>query len=596
MEKTINHKRKTPILAELRQLFAIDLRSLALFRILIALAVIANVITLLPNLGAFLVEDGLFTRSHAVGNRSAHFFSLYYLSGATWYTGLLLLSTLGAGLALLFGFRTRIATVVTWILVVSLTNRISIIGYGGDMQLCVLLFWAMFLPLGARFSVDAALAEEPSDNRYFSVASLAILLQVLYLYFIGALLKNGSFWVESFDAVYYALTSVQVSSPLAAGLATFPSLMIGLSTYVYFLELLAIVFLFFPVIFQYTRAFVLPQLVAMHLGFAALLTVGLFPLISIAGLMLFVPALFWDRLLPWWNGRRARTGIKIYYDQDCGFCYKTCLIFRALALPATTPILKAQEHEASNRILEEEGSWSVLAHNGRYLSRWAAVAYLWRRSPLLWPLGVLFALPPMTHCGNGLYQLIARNRPAMGRFTSCVIPFRKTAIFYPRRLTTVALTILVILVYGWNIETVRQESLVPDKVKALLSTLRLTQHWNMFAPQPVHVSRWVVVEGVVASGRTIDLLRGEDGAPSHDKPRHGYQAFPSQRWRKYYDRVDLTAQRDTLGSYYCRRAIAAGYDDIQAVAIYKYRLPTPKPGDPTLDAPRLTEHMAYDCQ
>ena len=580
----------------LKKTLAIDLRSLAVFRVLIALAVIANIVTLLPQVGAFLAEDGVFSRTDAMAYRSAHYFSLYYVSGANWYALLLLAATLCAALALLFGFYTRVATVLTWFLVASLNNRISIAAYGGDTQLTLLLFWSMFLPLGARFSVDAALAKDQGSDNYFSVATVAILLQVAYLYFIGALLKNGSFWVESFDAVYYAITSIQVSSPFAGWLTVIPDLPVWLTVYVYFLELLAILFLFFPAFFQYTRAFVLPQLIAMHLGFAIFLAVGLFPLISISGLTLFIPALFWDRVLPWWNGRKSRRGIKIFYDKDCGFCFKTCLIFRTLSLPATTPILKAQEYEASNRILAEQGSWSVLTHDGRYLSRWAAVAYVWRRSPLLWPLGVLFILPLMARIGDLLYEQIGRNRAALGRFTSKVLPFRSRVIFRLNRATSWALAGLIALVYVWNVETVRRADMVPDRLKALLATLRLTQHWNMFAPQPVYVSRWVVVEGVLGDGSVVDLLHGESSTPSHEKPSHGYRAFPSQRWRKFYERVDITEERETLGRYYCSQAKNASYEPVESVAIYSYRLATPPRGSSVVASPELTAQAVFECQ
>ena len=51
---------------------------------------------------------------------------------------------------------------------------------------------------------------------------------------------------------------------------------------------LAIVFLLMPRWHQQTRLFILPQLITMHFGFLIFLSVGWFPLVSIAGLTLFV--------------------------------------------------------------------------------------------------------------------------------------------------------------------------------------------------------------------------------------------------------------------------------------------------------------------
>ena len=591
----MNRHPNTPVLHALRNLFSIDLRSLALFRVLIAIAVIANITVLALDLNAFLSDNGLYTRAHAISNASPYHFSLYYISGAAWYSLILLLLTLFAALAMLFGFRTRIATVITWVLIASLSNRISGLASGADTQLTVLLFWAMFLPLGARFSIDAATAKNVGSNNYFSVATIAALLQVLYLYFIGALLKTGSFWVHTHEAVHYALSSVQITTPLASLLVSFPEVTRWLTVYVFYLELFAIAFVFAPVVFQHTQAFVLPQLVAMHAGFALFLAIGFFPLISIAGLMLFLPALFWDKILHWWNTRRSRSNITIYYDQHCGFCYKTCLIFRTLALPAATPILTAQTHQSANQILQQEGSWSVHTHTGLFLSRWDAVAYLWRRSPLLWPLGILFALPPFRHLGNALYGVIARNRAAMGRFTETTVPFRETALFWPRRETSLILGLLATLVFLWNIDTIKTGFVFPEKVKPIMWATRLPQKWNMFAPQPLHASRWLVVEGVHEEGHKVDLLRNGDESPTHGLPRHGYEAFPGYRWRKYYSRVDVAAEQDNLGLYYCNKGLLLSGKPMAAVHLYAYRLPMWTLDD-TLDKPSVSiTTVEYPC-
>ena len=60
-----------------------------------------------------------------------------------------LVAGLFAGL-LLVGYRTGLATCVSWFMLLSVQARNPIILQGGDVLLRLLLFWGIFLPLGER--------------------------------------------------------------------------------------------------------------------------------------------------------------------------------------------------------------------------------------------------------------------------------------------------------------------------------------------------------------------------------------------------------------------------------------------------------------
>ena len=104
-----------------------------------------------------------------------------------------------AAVALGIGWRTRAATAVSWVLLLSMHARdpwLSLMG--GDAMLRLLLFWGMFLPLGARMSLDArrdpALRSAPV--LHFSAATVALLGQVCVVYFTTGLLKSGELWAD----------------------------------------------------------------------------------------------------------------------------------------------------------------------------------------------------------------------------------------------------------------------------------------------------------------------------------------------------------------------------------------------------------------
>ena len=53
---------------------------------------------------------------------------------------------------LMVGYRTRLATITTWILHLAVIERLPSITGGGDNLMRYLLLWSMFVPLGACWS------------------------------------------------------------------------------------------------------------------------------------------------------------------------------------------------------------------------------------------------------------------------------------------------------------------------------------------------------------------------------------------------------------------------------------------------------------
>ena len=70
---------------------------------------------------------------------------LQLVNSLTFAALLFLVAAAGAG-ALLLSYRTRLATLLSWVLLVSVQNRNPLLGQGGDDLLRMLLFWGLFLP------------------------------------------------------------------------------------------------------------------------------------------------------------------------------------------------------------------------------------------------------------------------------------------------------------------------------------------------------------------------------------------------------------------------------------------------------------------
>eukprot|EP00664_Eupelagonemidae_sp_cell27_P005266 gene5266-2016_t len=86
---------------------------------------------------------------------SLAFPSIYFASGDLAVMMVLLVVHTVVAVCFTAGFHTRKAAVVLYVLDASLSQRMGCSYYAGDRLRCLMLFWAMWLPVSARLSVDA---------------------------------------------------------------------------------------------------------------------------------------------------------------------------------------------------------------------------------------------------------------------------------------------------------------------------------------------------------------------------------------------------------------------------------------------------------
>jgi hypothetical protein len=220
------------------------------------------------------------------------------LHGSAWFQGgLFVLAGLFA-VALLAGYRTGLATFVSWFLLVSLQARNPLVLHGGDTLLRLLLFWSIFLPLGARGSVDALRrrASQPPAERVVSGGSAALILQVCFVYWFSVALKWDPVWWRDGTAVYYALSIDLFATPTAHFLLQFPTLLKGMTYGTLVLEAFGPVLLFVPFRHGPVRCAVVVAFVLFHLlGLGLCLELGIFPYVCAVAWLALLPGWFWQR-------------------------------------------------------------------------------------------------------------------------------------------------------------------------------------------------------------------------------------------------------------------------------------------------------------
>lgn len=538
-------------------LFAIDLRSLAAFRVMCAVTVIWMMIVIAPDLRAFYSDDGVLSRELLAAYRPVGYPALTRIFGGVWLAWALWGAALVSALALLVGWRGRAAAAFAFFAVLALTGRNPLVTQGGDALIVLLLFWAMWLPVSAVWSVDAAFGPDRRGEKVASIAGIGLLLQVLYVYVFGALLKTSSVWVPDGAAVYVALHLDSFATPLAHWFRQFAAPMAALTLFVFWIELLAPVLLFFPDRHGVVRSATLALLMCMHVGFRVFLNVGHFWLASLASLCAYIPTSWWRRAgAAVWSGDRYQ----IWYDRDCGFCLRTALVLREFCLPRDTPVRAAQSHPKIGPLLEREDSWVLVDPAGRRRLGWDAVCVVLMAHPLTFGLGLAARGWGLIGLGEPTYRMIGNARWLLGPLT------RPRWRWDPPRWTRWPRRALLIFAIGfaflWNLldHAPGLRVALPEPVREAGRALGFAQHWNMFAPAPPVRDGYPVAVATDSEGREWDIFRDPPAPVDFTRPLYMADAFPSHRWRRYANHLLWTdaptrgALIEAFSDYLCRRA------------------------------------------
>jgi len=314
---------KESLLHKVKELFGIDGRSLAIMRIGFALLILADLFNRSRYLKAHYTDAGLLPREALFQIESFRiFYSLHLLDGSFSFEVFLFVIAAVFAFMLLVGYKTRLVTIVSWILLVSLHSRNLLVLQGGDVLFRVALFWAMFLPWGNYFSIDRALKPDKKFPHHVATfATAAYLMQIALVYLFIALHRSWPVWLVDRTAVYLALSIDQFTTKIGLIIYQFPALLEFLSVYVIILEAISIFILFSPIATKALRTIMLILLITLQIGFGINMQLGLFPWISVIVLFGFITNLLWDPLLARLK-TKERLGFHIYYDDDCGFCKK----------------------------------------------------------------------------------------------------------------------------------------------------------------------------------------------------------------------------------------------------------------------------------
>lgn len=516
--------------------FYLDLRSLALMRVVLGLVIVLDICVRASSLKVHYTDAGVMPRYAAAEHFLADWnVSIYMISGHWAVIGLLFLIHAFFGLMFMFGWRTRLATVACWVLAISLQNRNPLVLDSGDMLLRMLLFWGMFLPLGARFSLDRVFQRDRQQPpvRIMSAATMAVISQMIIVYLFIAIQRDfNEHWYRDYTAGMYALHVDHFATRLGIFLRDFPTLVMFLTACTAWLELLGPWLVLVPrsatrlglKLHVVARVGAIFSLIAMHMSLSFILELGLFSIITSAGWAALLPSEFWDHIKRWMpRARRIRLRFRA---GDVTAAQRIVVGCRLIGLRVV------RISEKHGPLVNDARWWAIDRHGKRHVGSEAVVAMLLASPWLNWWLGPMLATKNGRQLVARLYRLLSAELQPWdaNQLAACCRPlWTRLSIkgnFF--------VALMLLLVIWWNIATINPSQFklyIADGLHPVGQVLRIDQRWDMFSPYPMSDDGWYVIEAHKLNGESIDLMTGED--VTWDKPEVVSAMYADTRWRKW---------------------------------------------------------------
>lgn len=263
----------------------VETSTLGLFRIAYGLVLSLWTLTLMSDATSFFSEDGVLPEVSLAGWR----WSLLELDDSRAAVLVLMAALLGAALCVMVGYRTRLATVVSFLLLVSLRWRNIWVMNGGDSLLRHMGFFLMLAPAGAALSVDRWRSAREGfwthpPRAPWALRLIQIQVSVVYLFTLW-LKAQGERWnagtavsdsLRVQDLVRFELPWFVTDSLLVANLLTFGTLAVELALAVLLWN-------------RRARPYVVVLGVTLHLFIELTMSLGFFSVVMILGYLAFLP-------------------------------------------------------------------------------------------------------------------------------------------------------------------------------------------------------------------------------------------------------------------------------------------------------------------
>jgi predicted DCC family thiol-disulfide oxidoreductase YuxK len=416
----------------------VDLRTLGIFRFVFGLVCFFDIYRRVGYIDTFYSDVGL-TPLKLTSVSSFSLLSYFNIDSVAMVS---LFFYIGLFFSFLFivGYKTKFSQLITVLVVLSIHNRLIIVENGGDFVMNAFLIWALFLPLGRRFSIDRLLYslknykdatphslnsgslltnEEPKN--YWGVAYLACILQLSIIYFFNFTNKFSGTWEEGTSLYYFYKLDIFLT-PLGNFIKEFSMMPMWLSQILtgitLQLEFWVPILLFTPIYVLWLRRFTMVSMIGFHIVIGITMYIGMFSWVMVAALLLLLSAQdinIFKRLI----SKLSSGPFIVFYDSDCGFCHQTARIIRRMDLFENLKWAgKDWTDEKPDELPELSDSTIVVwdQSKNKVYNRHEAFSRIISSLPFGFLFSWVLLIPLLSNIFGYLYDLISTSRTSISKF------------------------------------------------------------------------------------------------------------------------------------------------------------------------------------
>jgi predicted DCC family thiol-disulfide oxidoreductase YuxK len=546
----VTSARKTGLGERLKRTYLqIDLRSLALGRIVFGLVLIGDLLRRVPWLRDFYSNLGLIP-NHTVLWRPPfpRIFSFLFMASLPEESAAWFCIAFVCFFCFTIGYRTKLFHLLSFVMTTSLHNRIMFAENWGGVAMAALMIWTAFLPLGRRWSVDAIRASlrarpdetpaelaagvPPPDTRQTtSLAALGLLIQIAIIYWFNFVHKSGPTWRDG-TAVHYVLWQERIVTWVGVQIRTHVPFIVTkmLTEGTLVIEAAAAFLILSPIFWRWTRFIAAVLVFGLHAGIAAMVNLGIFSYAMMSFEPFLVTEAQWELLAGLVPTRgRART---VFYDVDCGVCWAVIRVLARMDAHKRLRFVPNTDTAALPPGVDAELlDRTILVLDPARDRRWTradAFAEIFAALPLgrlwSWPL----RLPGVSALAGRAYDAFARNRTSISTFfglAACGVPrapelvaaetpaetplrawFRAQTPFLRELLAAIVFVVLTaeVSVANPSIPPELRFNHRPDWMVAAVMYPHIFEGWSLFSPDAPLSDETVYVDAVTRDGRHVD--------------------------------------------------------------------------------------------
>jgi hypothetical protein len=538
--------------------FAVDARTLGLFRICFGLHLIANVYdrTKGPDAIAFYTNLGVLPNHYALfAPMGERIWSLLFAFSTPPEVQVAFFCILVVYAAYTLGYHTKLAQILVVVCLLSLDNRNLALQNGGIIVTNTVAVWSAFLPLGKRFSIDhllrslrerrestpAELAARDDMVRsrpsYARLAFFGMLLNFACIYFFNFAHKKGMTWKDG-SAVHWVLWQNRIATIWAAWLRMHePSWLSRVMTWgTLGIEASLPVFLLSPVFHRWARRFAILAIFALHAGISLMMTLGPFSYSMMAFSLLLVGKKDWELAGRLFRQRGAK--YVVVYDPSRPKLHGAARIAarldgrRALEFAALGEWRDADRPEPP---VPETLRDRPLAVFDPRLGRWStggeAVRSVLRALPFGFAYAWVASVPFVRAWAEARIESPAsRSIERAPKVEAPATRFRRNLVRILGELAAGVLFATILTQIGmdnWAIPDPYRVKHRPEFMREIVEYLRLPQGWSMFSPDAPRDDGTLVIDAVLSDGRHLDPRK--QAPPDFEAAYHG-PWFDDQQW------------------------------------------------------------------